>query len=106
MIRELVFVFTLHRGPQEHPGGDRWFSADKAKHFFLASFVQSAAFGTLNASGLDRRTSFIGASAVSIGVSLGKEIADRRRGGRFSARDLVWDAAGIAAASVILRRTK
>jgi hypothetical protein len=26
-------MFTLHFG-DEHPTGDRWFSSDKAKHFF------------------------------------------------------------------------
>jgi hypothetical protein len=34
-----------------------------------------------------------------------KEVHDRRAGGRFSVRDLAWDAAGIAAASAMLSHT-
>jgi hypothetical protein len=35
-------------------------------------------------------------------VSVGKEIIDRRAGGQVSVPDLVWDAAGAGAASLLL----
>jgi hypothetical protein len=37
-------------------------------------------------------------------VSIGKEVHDRRRGGRVSGRDLAWDAAGGALWGVLLAR--
>jgi uncharacterized protein YfiM (DUF2279 family) len=105
MIRMLALVVSMHWG-DEHPGGDRWFSPDKAKHFFLAAFVQSAAYSSLRTVGLNSDASLGGASAVSATLSIGKELRDRRQGGGISAKDLVWDAAGIAGASVLLRRAR
>jgi uncharacterized protein YfiM (DUF2279 family) len=101
----LVLVFALHFGP-EHPGGDSWFAADKAKHFFTAAFVQTLSFGGLRATGLHRNASLVGATTVSSSVSIGKELHDRSSGGVFSLKDLAWDAAGIGAATALLRRTE
>lgn len=105
MIRILALVVGLRFG-DEHPGGDRWFSADKAKHFFMAAFVQSATYSSLRAVGLGSDASLAGASTVSVGVSIGKEVHDRRQGGLFSAKDLVWDGAGILAASALVRQAR
>jgi putative lipoprotein len=105
MIHILALVVGLHFG-QEHPGGDRWFGADKAKHFFMAAFVQSATYTSLRAVGLNSDASLGGATTVSAGVSIGKEVHDRRHGGAFSGKDLVWDGAGILAASALVRRAR
>jgi uncharacterized protein YfiM (DUF2279 family) len=105
MMHMLALVVGIHLG-QEHLGGDRWFSADKAKHFFMAAFVQSATYTSLRAVGLGSDASLGGASAVSVGVSIGKEVHDRRQGGAFSAKDLVWDGAGIVAATTLVLRTR
>ena len=104
MMFALAFAFGLHTG-QEHPTGDRWFAADKAKHFFLAAFIQSATYSTLRTAGAHRDAARVGASVVSLGVSVGKELADRRGGGVASGKDLTWDVAGIAGASLLLTRT-
>lgn len=104
-MRGLLVVFALHFGP-EHPGGDSWFAADKAKHFFTAAFVQTLSFGTLRSTGLSRNASLAGATVVSSGVSIGKELNDRASGGVVSLKDLTWDAAGIASATALLRRTE
>jgi uncharacterized protein YfiM (DUF2279 family) len=104
-MRGLALVFALHFG-QDHPSGDRWFAADKAKHFFTAAFVQSLSFGTLRSTGLSRTSSLTGATLVSSAVSIGKEISDRASGGVASYKDLTYDGAGIAAATVFLRRTE
>ena len=104
-MRGFLLVFTLHFG-QEHAAGDKWFSSDKVKHFFMAAFVQSGAFGGLRLAGAERSASLIGASIVSSGFSIGKEIRDSRSGGTASGKDLVWDAAGIIAASAVLNRTE
>ena len=62
-MHPLFLVFALHFGGDEHPAGDRWFSSDKAKHFFTAALVQSASFGGLRATGLSRGQSLAGANA-------------------------------------------
>ena len=45
--------------------------------------------------------SLAGATAVTLGISLLKELRERGSTG-FSWRDLAWDAVGIVAASVVL----
>jgi putative lipoprotein len=94
----VALVFTLQGSPS-----DGWFGADKMKHFFVAAFTQSVAYSALRATSLDHRSSLLGATALSVGSSVAKEMADRRTTG-FSARDLAWDAAGIAASTALLDR--
>lgn len=104
-MRGLAFVFALHFG-DEHPTGDRWFAADKIKHFATAAFVQSVAFSGLRVVGASRGGALAGATVTTAAVSIGKEVYDRRRGGAFSTKDLAWDAAGLVAASALLDRTE
>lgn len=104
-MRALALLFTLHFG-EEHPGGDRWFAPDKAKHFFMAAFVQSASFSFLRSTGARWNGSIAGASAMTAAVSLGKEVHDARTGGDASVKDLIWDAGGAAGATVLLRQTE
>jgi uncharacterized protein YfiM (DUF2279 family) len=99
---KLTFLFVL--ALQAQPA-DRWFSSDKVKHFFLAAFVQSVSYSALRATQLGHRSSLVGATAGSAVVSIGKELSDARRTGLFSKRDLVWDAAGIGASTLMLDRT-
>ncbi|HEY9225467.1 MAG TPA: hypothetical protein VIP11_02390 [Gemmatimonadaceae bacterium] len=104
-MRGLLLVFSLGWN-RESRAEDRWFSADKAKHFFTAAFVQSVSFSALRSTGASRGFSLAGATAVSAAVSIGKEIVDARGSGTPSAKDLVWDGAGILAASALLQRTE
>ena len=99
----LLLAIQLH-GPGDHPAGDSWFGADKVKHFFMGAFVQSVAYSAIRASGANHSGSLAGAAAVTAGVSLGKEFWDAHSGGTPSARDVVWDAAGGAAAALLLQR--
>ena len=85
---------------------DQWLAPDKAKHFFMAAFVQSGAFSGLRLAGIGRAGSLVGATAVASTVSVGKEVHDRCCGGDPSLKDLAWDGAGIVAASVLLRKTQ
>ena len=101
MKAALLLALTLQGQPR-----DPWFSADKVKHFFVAAFVQSVTYSTLRATGIEHRSSLWGATAGSVVVSVGKEVADSRRGGMFSRRDLVWDAAGAGVATLLLTRTE
>ena len=104
-MRGLVFLFSLHFG-DEPRGSDPWFSSDKAKHFFTSAFVQSVSFSTLRATGLRSGASLVGASTVTAVVGIGKELRDSKRAGDPSAKDLVWDVAGAASASLLLHRTE
>ncbi|HKO16766.1 MAG TPA: hypothetical protein VJU87_11045 [Gemmatimonadaceae bacterium] len=105
MLR-LLFVFTLHAPHSaDHPGGDSWFAADKAKHFFLSAFVQSVAYSAARESGMAHGAALGAASATTVAVGVGKEIRDAKTGGGVSLRDLVWDLAGGVAATVVLQHS-
>jgi uncharacterized protein YfiM (DUF2279 family) len=87
------------------PASDRWLGTDKLRHFVLAGMTQGTAFGVATAAGARARPALLTASAVTAAVSIGKEVVDRRRGGRLSARDLAWDAAGAALWGVLVARS-
>jgi putative lipoprotein len=103
MKRVLVVAFTLH---SLSLGKDSWFGPDKAKHFFLGAFAQSAAFSGLRAAGLQKPASLVAASALTIGAAVGKELRDRTGKGTPSVRDVVWGLAGAATVSPLLMKTK
>ena len=90
--------------PRPRLAADQWVGADKVKHFFLAGFVQGVAHSGSRATGTGARSSLAVAGTVTALVSVGKEWHDRRTTG-FSARDLVWDAAGAGTMTLLLRRT-
>jgi len=100
-MRGLALLFAWHFG-QDHSSGDRWFAADKAKHFFTAALAQSMSFSALRAAGVSRTGSLVGATVVTGAVSVGKELYDLKFGGDPSLKDLTWDVAGMAAASALL----
>ena len=103
MLRFLL-VLQLH-GPGDHPGGDSWFGADKVKHFFMGAFVQSVAYGAVRATGARHDASLVAATGVTAAVSIGKEWWDAQSGGTPSVRDLAWDAAGAASATLVLQHS-
>jgi uncharacterized protein YfiM (DUF2279 family) len=102
-MRGFALVMALHFGDAKSP--DPWFGVDKAKHFFTSMFVQTAAFGAFRTTGMSRQSSLIGATIVTAGVGVGKELYDRKYGGDPSLRDLAADGAGILAASLLLAHT-
>jgi len=104
-MRGLAFAFALHFSPGAQ-SGDHWFSADKAQHFLMAAFVESVSFSALRTTRLSRSRSLVGAATVAGVVSVGKEAYDQRYGGDPSLKDLTWDAAGMAAAALVLGHTK
>jgi uncharacterized protein YfiM (DUF2279 family) len=102
MIR-VVAMLTVLSGP---PSADRWFGADKLKHFLMSAMVQSTAFSAARAAGIRRPSAQIvgGVSTVSVGFL--KELHDRRSGKPFSLRDLLWDAGGGVSAAALLNGTR
>lgn len=99
-------ILLLSLSLQTVAAPDKWFAADKVRHFFIGTFVQSASFGVLRAAKVDRTPALIAASAVSASVAAGKEIRDRGGHGDSSLKDLAWTFAGAAAISPALARTK
>lgn len=100
MIARLALAFTLVAPP------DHWFGPDKLKHFFVAAFVQSATYSMLQSARVRHDHALAGAWAATATISVAKEVHDRRATGLFSVRDLVWDAAGAGAATVLLERSR
>ena len=85
---------------------DRWFGADKLKHFLMSALVQSSVYSAARVARVDRAASqLVGAAAVA-GVGISKELQDRRARKPFSVEDLVWDAAGGLAAGSLLNGTR
>ena len=103
-MRGLALLVALHLGGEPRRP-DPWFSPDKAKHFFLSAFVESLSFSTLRAARVSRDASLISAASISAGFGIGREIYDHYHPGTPSLKDLTWDLAGIAAASVALHQT-
>jgi len=88
------------------PGRDPWFGADKVKHALVSAFVHSVTFSAARAAGFERPIAQGAAASVTLGVGFWKERRDKATTGRFSARDLGWDAAGSLAAAAILNGTR
>ena len=99
MIVPIALALQLSHPP------DRWFGPDKLKHFFVAAFTQSVAYSALQATHVRHRQAMTAAWAVTATVSVAKELHDRRTTGLFSVRDLVWDAAGAGAATLLLEHS-
>lgn len=79
---------------------------DKAKHFFIAGFVETMTFAGLEAAGASRSPAKSGAIAMTLAVSIGREIHDKRTKGLFSVRDLAWDLIGGTAAMLVINKTR
>jgi uncharacterized protein YfiM (DUF2279 family) len=101
----LVAQLALGRG-DPRPTHNTWLGVDKVKHFFSSFFVQSVSYSALRLAGARPSASLAGATAVSAAVGVAKEVRDRRSYGLFSVGDLVWDAAGIGAASAMLAKAR
>lgn len=102
MIRILVMA-TILAVP---PGSDRWFGADKVKHFLMSALVQSATYSALRIARVHRAPSQAVAGGAVLGIGLWKELHDRRAGKPFSVEDLFWDSAGGFAAASLLNGTR
>lgn len=96
MIARLALALSIVAPP------DHWFGSDKLKHFFMSAFTQSVTYSALQAARVRHDRALAGAWGVTAVISVGKEVHDRHTTGLFSVRDLVWDAAGATAATVII----
>ncbi len=86
---------------------DRWVAEDKWMHLVASFVVTSISASAARTAGLDARTSLAAGVVVGAGAGIWKEVRDLHGPqGLFSYRDLVWDAAGIAAAAAVLSQTR
>lgn len=101
----LMLCLSLGGGQQGPP--DRFFGEDKLKHFFASFVATSLAASGARAAGLDHDASVLVGAGTGVGLGLWKEWTDRNQEGRTaSVNDLVWDFAGVGAASVIQLKTQ
>jgi putative lipoprotein len=99
-VRALLAVALLATPP------DSWFGVDKVKHLVVSALVQTLTYSGLQYAGAPHRAAVAGSLAVGAGFGVGRELHDRRVKGQFSRRDLVWDAAGLAGATLIVRHAE
>jgi putative lipoprotein len=100
---KLALIFVLH-APTLPP--DNWLGVDKLKHFMMSAFAESAAYAGLRSTGVEHGPALAAAAGATIALGVGREIHDRRVYGRFSVRDLTWDAIGAAAALPLLNKSQ
>jgi uncharacterized protein YfiM (DUF2279 family) len=82
-----------------------WFGPDRIKHFFMSFFVQSASYSLARAANLGHGPALGAATGATAAAAISKELWDRKRGAGFDRLDLVWDAFGAGAATLLLVRT-
>ncbi len=87
-------------------GEDPWFAEDKLKHFLLSFAVTSMGYAMARTAGLTHDGAIAGAAGAGAAAGIWKELHDRATGGDVSARDLTWDAAGIATGGVLAAHTR
>ena len=97
---KLLLLVALLACPTSSFAQDRWFAADKARHFGAGAAVAGGGYAI--AVPLTRRTKWRLTLGTSAGVAAGagKEIRDRRRG-EGSWRDFAWTSGGTAAGVLI-----
>lgn len=88
------------------PSSDRWFGEDKLKHFFMSLAIVNVAYGGTRTAGVDHRLAVTVSAGLGAAAGLGKELYDHNTGGDASARDLLWDALGVAAGAVLAAHTR
>lgn len=88
-----LLIVALLACPASAIAQDRWFAADKAKHFGAGAAVGGGGYAI--AMPLTRRTRWRLVLGTSAGLAAGggKELRDRRRGGG-SWRDFAWTSGG------------
>lgn len=89
----------------ESVGEDRWFGADKAKHFVLSGLVTGLTYFAVDdiADQSDKNATMWGGS-IALATGIGKEIYDMKSpSGHPSLKDLVADILGIGVALFIMR---
>ncbi len=91
-----LLILTLLFAPATAAAQDKWFAADKAKHFGAGAGIAVGGYVIAVPLSRERRWRIFVGTTAGIGAAAGKELRDRRRG-HSSWRDFAWSAAGTAA---------
>lgn len=78
------------------PPDDHWFAEDKLRHGTASFAATSLAYGAASAAELGHDDAALVAAGLAVAAGIWKEIRDERIGTGWSAKDLVWDALGVA----------
>jgi uncharacterized protein YfiM (DUF2279 family) len=85
---------------------DSWTGEDKFRHAAASWAAMVFTYAAARAVHDDSDTAIAIAVPVTVSFGIAKEVADRRRGGPFSFRDLAADALGAGAAWLFLREVR
>ena len=86
-MKYYILMFLLFFSVNASAVEDDWLGKDKAAHFGISAAVGFAAYSYTE----DKMTAF----GIAMVPGLLKEVADsQKEGGRFSEKDLAWDAVG------------
>jgi uncharacterized protein YfiM (DUF2279 family) len=108
LLRTSVLVMALLHAPVsvQEPKQDKWLGSDKARHVWMSYAATAFTYAAVRAADQDRELALTIAVPAGAVAGIGKELYDRSRGERFSTRDLVADAIGIAAAYFLVREVR
>ena len=98
-MRTLIFVALL-ACPQPALAQDKWFAADKAKHFGGGAAVAAGGYAVAVPLATRTRWRVLLGTTAGLGAGTAKELRDRRRGSG-SWRDFAWTAGGTAAGTFV-----
>jgi uncharacterized protein YfiM (DUF2279 family) len=84
---------------------DRWLGEDKFKHFAMSYMITATSFSVARTV-TDRDASLVTGVALGAAAGILKELYDKRTKRVISARDLIWDAAGIATGILVAKQTR
>ena len=96
------------RGDAREPKpADRFFGEDKFQHFFTSFLATSLAASGARLAGANHDTSLLIGAGTGATIGLAKELHDARNPAETaSVLDLVWDAGGVAFATVLVAQAK
>ena len=84
---------------------DLWFAEDKLKHFAFSYMITTGTFAAARTV-TGRNESILIGAGVGLLAGISKELYDKKTNRSSSFRDLIWDAAGVAAGVLIAQQTR
>ena len=107
MDKLLICLCMTLGGPSAAPKPDRFFGEDKFQHFFTSFLATSLAASGARLAGASHDSSLLIGAGTGATVGALQELHDARNPAETaSVLDLVWDAGGVAFASVIVAQAK
>lgn len=108
-----LLILALAAGcpqPQEPDPGpppieDRWIAEDKLQHFALSFAATQMSYGGMRVA-VPHDQAVTAASITALALGVAKEVHDVRIGRPFSLKDLAWDTAGVALATLLIRQIR